>query len=176
MRRFIPVFVGVVMMTVGCAGSAEGEAEEEAVAGDDAALTQVQAYQALLPSDPSEPGKTFVETSTGCGHSITLGRQAGDPPNSGHFVYSYMDCDGHENMSKAGTFKIVAGWLDGLVTDPTLEITPVRNPSRPNDDLTPWSYKIRTTKTQRGMMPRGTVYLESTSDHHAELIPQGFIS
>ena len=175
--RFIPVFVGVVMMTVvGCAGSSSSE-QEEAVAGDEAALTQVQAYQALLPSDPNEPGKTFVETSTGCGHSLTLGRQAGDPPNSGHFVYSYVDCDGgHENMNKSGTFKIVAGWLDGPVTDPTLEITPVRHPPRPNDDLTPWSYKIRTAKTQRGQMPRGTVYLESTSEHHAELIPQGFIS
>lgn len=178
-------FMVVATLTAANAGclSPEQEQEEESTAGSDAALTQSQAFEELVGHGPD--GKTFKSGgASDCGHTITLERSNG-PANTGKYTYAFHDCErdpmgaspsSSDRMRSSGTFKLVGGWLGGLVTDPTLEITPRPSPDRPGDDATPWSYKVRTFMAEDPNVPRGTVYLESTSPEHAKLVPEGFSS
>lgn len=160
-KHFIPVFIGVFSL-VGCAAS---ETSEETGTATNSALTQSEAFEALVGTN--DDGKDFVTGHSECGHHLNLSR--GAAPNTGRYSYSFHDCETDDRLRSQGTFKVVGGWLGGALSDPTLEITP--EASRPDDDTTPWSYKIRTATGSDEMMPRGTVYLESTSSHRARLLP-----
>ena len=147
-------------------GCSAGSDPDEALVSGEASLTQSDAFEGLVGADPV--ANTYVSSSTACGHSLTVAR--GAEPNRGRYEYSFHACDGSAPKRSRGSFRVVAGWLDGLVTDPTLELTP--DPDQPATSR--WTYEIRTARGD-SELPTGTVYLETTSDD-VTLVPQRFLS
>ena len=66
----------------------------------------------------------------------------------------------------SGNFKVVGGWLGGLLTNPKMEMTPAlgvsNDPSKP--EFKPWSFAMKATS--------GVV---SLTDEKGTLVPEGFL-
>lgn len=106
--------------------------DDEPVGGANEQLSQSDAYDRVLAEG------TFKDRGhLACGRTLTL--EGGAKPK-GTYTFRWEPCEDEDGarMSSHGTFEVVGGWLGGLLTSPTLKITPDAN----LEDTTPWSYKV----------------------------------
>lgn len=121
----LPVLCAAILM--GCSSSNE----PEATAGTSDALSRPNAYDALI-NDSVFKDKGHLA----CGRTLVLHH---DWFPTGTYEFTYQPCDEQGGVMRShGTFEVIGGWGGGLITNPTLKITPDASLK----DTTPWQYEI----------------------------------
>jgi hypothetical protein len=162
------VVAAALVAVAGCKGSEDGSAGASANAFTAASPAPNTFWDDLVGSD----SKTYKSGgAASCGHVLTLTR--GPQPGRGTYDYTFIDgCDaeggGVVAQRSRGDFSVITLGITAL-TNPTLQI----RPSNPNEEG--WTYQILRAGEGEDL-PAGTLSLESNSDHHAHLIPEGFIN
>lgn len=146
MNKLLMVLM-VGLMTAGCAT----EAADEPTGASADAVSEANAYKLAIEA------KTFRSGHLACGRTLTLTASFG---TEGFYDLHVQPCEGMpgEERRTKGNFKVVGGWLGGLVTNPTMKMMPTA------DGAESWSFEMKESD--------GVVTL---TDEAGTLVPEGFL-
>ncbi|MBX3228559.1 MAG: hypothetical protein KIT84_07895 [Labilithrix sp.] len=133
------------------AGCAAEPSEEEEVGGSEEALSKGDAYAKVVAAG------RFRSGHLACGRTLTL---TGSTGPTGRYELEVQPCEGEDGdgFRSKGSFEVVGGWFGGLLTNPTMKMTPSATGAEP------WSFKIS--------MNDEVIWL---TDEAGTLVPEGML-